>query len=100
MQNPTIEYCEELVKDSDKEDFMRQARSLYIQDITLFSLFEKKEVGIHLITGYGGGFFTTWYIFRHNNGKLYFIFETSSDSGFSFSWRETTEELDGFPINI
>ena len=90
----TVEYCEELIKDTNKISD-RQARSIAIEDITLFSLFDKKEPGVHLITGNGGGFYTTWYLFRSNDGKLYFIFKTSSNLGFSWGWRETTEELDG-----
>ena len=61
---------------------------------TSVSLVLNKTPGVHTITGHGGGGYTSWYIFRSEDQRLYLIFATFDSEGYTCSWRQIRGTID------
>jgi hypothetical protein len=100
MENNSIIFFEELVK-TDQIESIRSARTIGMSSDTHKDLIIDKKPGVHLISGYGGGSYTcSWYLFRSENGKLYFIFRSIFENKTNWRFRETNDELNGVPLEI
>ena len=73
--------------------------SIGITRKTHTSMIINKQVGMDIITGFGGGM-CSWYLFRSQNGKLYFIIKSYSNESFNWKWREIDDDLDEIPLEI
>jgi len=90
-KDPSIDFCNNLINTANHRNFLRGCRSMEIGDEDFANLSNPLvPTFVALISAYGAGFYTTWYIFK--NVKIYFIFRTydTQDNNFNWSCQETS----------
>lgn len=92
MDEPTINSCTTLVGNGTPG--FRQATRIMIEKFYFDFLVTQKTPGVHPITVSGGGMYTKWYIFRSENGGLYFIFRSLTNNVWYWSWRQIRGTID------
>jgi hypothetical protein len=90
-KDPSIDFCNSLISTVNHTNFPRGCRSMEIGDVDFTNLSNPSvSTFVALISAYGAGLYTTWYIFK--NVKIYFIFRTynSEQNNFNWSCQETS----------
>lgn len=87
ITEPSIDFCNSLITTVNHTNFPRGCRSMEIGDEDFTNLSNPLvPTFVALISAYGAGLYTTWYVFKNVKNKIYFIFRTYDTQHNIFNW--------------